>query len=245
MKEKRRKSQTCLLSLLPVVSVTVVGVLQLCVFVYVYVYSSADLFIRQSIFHRTGVDADCCCYARCVCVCVCVRVRTGLMMSLLDLCCQLFKALIAHCFFFPTVFLQYYIYWHHFRCETSCFSDSLCLRCNFSVTCTLRRLNGNSQHCRVFTITVAFCCVLLFYLSLSSPSHSCSSLHNPSNLLSSAAHYSSVSLCLPLSVLTLQVNCCPCLSSINLQKYVIFLFFFKFFMCWLYRPVKIFGFRFL
>ena len=69
VKEKRRKSQTCLLSLLPVVSVTVVGVLQLCVFVYVY--SSADLFIRQSIFHRTGVDADCCCYARCVCMCVC------------------------------------------------------------------------------------------------------------------------------------------------------------------------------
>ena len=46
MEEERCKSHTCLLSVLPVVSVKVVGVFQLCV-----CYSQADLLIGQSIFH--------------------------------------------------------------------------------------------------------------------------------------------------------------------------------------------------
>lgn len=224
-KEERRKSHTCLLSVLPVVSVKVVGVFQPCVCLQLGWLIDRPIYF--SLRSRCWLLLLCKVpdYLR-----ACVRVcgdRTGLMMSLVDLGCQLLKVLIAHCFFFPTVFLHCNIVFIGITSDvkplvslTLCASDVILVLHAHSGDWT--GIASIAEYLPSQLLSVVFC---FFYLSLSSPSNSCSSLHNPSNLLSSAAHYSSVSLCLPLSVLTLQVNCCPCLSSISLQKCINVFFF--------------------
>lgn len=72
-------------------------------------------------------------------------------------------------FLFTVCITVSYFLWHHFRHETTCFS--LILRASDVILGrhALRRPNRNSQHCKIFTSTVAPCCILLFISPSSLP----------------------------------------------------------------------------